>query len=1790
MSAAGAVKIAQAAEEEEIKMSISSMRKLLKRSLAGVLTACLIVPAGLTAISVKAAGTELENSKELELSFENNVDDTSGKNTITMHGTANYVEGKKGQALLLNENGSKNYLSLGKSVSLQPEKLTIAFWIKASGTLNGEHIIMWNTADGNHLGDGFYLTTDNTIPLKLSVGNDYGGVTAAGDRAEFFPADEWVHIVVTYDSATKTGAIYRNGVACELSQASSNVMTSNANDEKYIGFNGPVYGGSYAQVALDEFELYSAVATAEQVKAMYADYAGTLSPDEIVAADKKALNPFKISTSVTADVVLPDSGINGSTITWTSSNEAAISKNGKVTRSDKDQQVTLTAKISYEDKSDTKTFKVTVPAQAEKQLWVSYDMTIQDGKLKDKCGHFDAALSNMSEKNLTTDSRGKNALKFTGDKTQYVKLPAGILADGAEEFTVSMRFNTSQKAYAWVFNLGTKDTNDYVFLNPIRAGGEMAFTIKENGQGEKSVSGNYINPGEDTVATMVFYPDSTAKIYLNGKLAGSVKHGYKIANILANGVTDPADAIGYLGISLYQWDPGFEGTISSFDVYNYSMTEEEVWKDYSDKYLNLTDEERVNGDFRALKLESGYVETDTLDMPAKGLNGSKITWVSSNPAVISTDGKVTRPGKGQADQKVTLKATVTSGKVSKSKTYEMVVLAVPDATDIQDFELGVSDVTDAYYDNASQKDIDFLKAFDPDRLLSRYRDTAGLSNQGKQPYGGWEGTLIAGHTLGHYLTACAQAYVTADKAEDREWMKQQTDYLIDELKKCQDALGNGFIFGATLAGSNTSKNIYDQFERIERGTTTDTWVPWYNIHKLMAGLVDVYKYTEYEPAKTVASALGDWTYNRVSTWDAATQKRVLSVEYGGMNDCLYELYKITGKEEHAKAAHMFDEDWLFEEVLTGDPSVISNRHANTTIPKFVGAINRYRTMKGKTIDGEPVNVDKYLAYCEAFWDMVVNHHSYITGGNSQWEHFRGADALDVNRTQCNCETCNTYNMLKLSRELYKITGNRKYADYYENTFINAIMSSIDPVTGGTTYFQPMATGYFKVYGDKDPDKNTFWCCTGSGMENFTKLGDSIYYYKDNKVIVNQYVSSVLAWNEKNVKLTQKAAMPEKDTAEFTVNLLNGASSADITLSLRIPDWTAGEPVIKVNGKEEDCVVSSGYAVIKHQWKNNDKVEIKLPMDVQAYGLKDDATVYGFKYGPVVLSAELGTDERMSERSYCGWGVALPKNKRVGTESAEPKDGVREVLGSETLQLGDLSVSSYMDNINDYMVREDKEDGSLAFKLNGTDRELTFSTHFKQHTQRYGIYWYFEGSDAEPDKPDTLIAKKEEGRDARVKGDVVKPGYPQYETDSLHNLQEKNSVGGADDALNGATSRYVDGEGYFAYRMAVQKGEKNYLLCKLTKQDNGKTLKISVDGQVICEEVLNETGDSDIYEKKIEIPASLIEKAVSTTITENGQQNVYDTVIVKVEGTAGTQSARLVSELYIVTDYRHNASLESLEVAVGTVKEDGDGYIIHVPKDTTTVKLKAQLTDQYGLLYVDGELVDDTKAQEVILTGDKTELTFKVFAEDHETAKEYKVTIQKTDELPPEPPVEKLPYVDVTEDDWFYDGVYYNFVQKTMTGKDKEHFAPYENLARAQFAIIVHRLQGEPKVAYEPTFPDVADEVWYTDAILWAAKNKIVTGYTSTGYFGPADNILREQMAVMMYRYANSLDYDTSKKADFSKFEDASLVNDYAKDAMRWAVGNGIIKGKDNETRVDPLGNASRAECAIIIQRFMETYK
>ena len=354
---------------------------------------------------------------------------------------------------------------------------------------------------------------------------------------------------------------------------------------------------------------------------------------------------------------------------------------------------------------------------------------------------------------------------------------------------------------------------------------------------------------------------------------------------------------------------------------------------------------------------------------------------------------------------------------------------------------------------------------------------------------------------------------------------------------------------------------------------------------------------------------------------------------------MYDLYAVTGKDSHAAAAHYFDEDALFEKVMQGGRDVLNNRHANTTIPKFIGALKRYTVLDGKTVNGQRVDASAYLRYAEAFWDMVTAHHTYITGGNSEWEHFGKDDILDAERTNCNCETCNSYNMLKLSRELFKITHDSKYMDFYENTYYNSILSSQNPETGMTTYFQPMATGYFKVYSTR---WDKFWCCTGSGMESFTKLGDTIYMHDDDSLYVNFYQSSILNWEEKGVTITQESTVPDDVSVKFTVK-----GSAPLDLRFRIPDWIDGTMNVAVNGSKYNYKNVNGYADVSGNFSDGDVIELTVPSKVRAYPLPDSPDVYGFRFGPLVLSAELGKDDMKTDST--GMWVTIPKDKKVARD-------------------------------------------------------------------------------------------------------------------------------------------------------------------------------------------------------------------------------------------------------------------------------------------------------------------------------------------------------------------------------------------------------------------------------------------------------------------------------------------------------------------------------------------------------------
>ncbi len=727
---------------------------------------------------------------------------------------------------------------------------------------------------------------------------------------------------------------------------------------------------------------------------------------------------------------------------------------------------------------------------------------------------------------------------------------------------------------------------------------------------------------------------------------------------------------------------------------------------------------------------------------------------------------------------------------------------------LNDFSMGDVELCDEYTKNAFSLEVKYLKSLDAEKLLKGFCEIAGVESDATK-YGGWETSAIQGHTLGHYLTAVSQAYATSGDEE----LKNIADRIVEVLAECQNK-ESGYL--AAIPESH--------YEQIESGNTAGTWVPWYSMHKTLAGLVSAYELTGNEKALEIASKLGDWVYSRTSKWDSAMQTTVLNVEYGGMNDCLYQLYKNTKSEKHLSAAHSFDEIPLFDALYNGN-DILNGKHANTTIPKIVGALNRY------TVTGE----EYYLQVAANFWEIVIENHTYITGGNSEWEHFGEPNILDDERTNCNCETCNTYNMLKLTRGLYKITGESKYADYYENTFINAILSSQNPETGMTTYFQPMATGFFKVYSSADKH---FWCCTGSGMENFSKLGDSIYYKDDNSIYVTQFTSSSVSWAEKGLKITQNAEnLYNAEYVEFTVK---GSANADIVL--RVPDWCQDEPkfFVEVNGEEIKVKEENGFIRISRDWVDGDIIKYEMPMMVVAYTLPDNENTVAFKYGPWVLSANMGNNEMNTTTT--GVDVTIP---------------LLDASLSDVLVIKEGTIKNWLKNINENF---EKEIGALNFTIKGTNQNLVFSPHYKQHENRYGIYFTLADKNTEI---------KENEADKYIVIDSLPVANDQYEFS--HNLKAHNSNTGN---FKGLMFRDATPNGEFSYEMAVDNTVTNYLAVKYYSGDVGRHFAILIDGELLENVTLQDPNPNGFYDIYYKIPTEMIEGKTKITITFKATADSY----------------------------------------------------------------------------------------------------------------------------------------------------------------------------------------------------------------------------------------------------------------------------------------------------------------------------
>ena len=511
---------------------------------------------------------------------------------------------------------------------------------------------------------------------------------------------------------------------------------------------------------------------------------------------------------------------------------------------------------------------------------------------------------------------------------------------------------------------------------------------------------------------------------------------------------------------------------------------------------------------------------------------------------------------------------------------------------------------DSPFKAAMERNAKYLLELDADRLLHNTRKYAGLQPKGAL-YGGWEARGIAGHTLGHYLTALSQQYAATGDTRFRE----RIAYIIKEMAQCQRAYGDGYI-GAlpplelqTLRGFKEGKVDVDGGFNFKGGA----WVPWYTEHKVLAGLKDAWVLAQNAEAKPVTLKLADWIDDVTRNLTPEQQQQMLRVEHGGMSETLADIYALTGDEKYLETARRFYHEAIMRPLLEGRDE-LAGKHANTQIPKVIGEARLYEV--AGDADGRKI--------AQNFWEQVVNHHSYVIGGNSENEHFGRPDELSDHLGPATAESCNTYNMLKLTRHLFEWQPKAEYFDFYERALYNHILGSQEPERGMFAYFMSLKPGHFKTYSTP---ADSFWCCVGSGMENHTKYNDSIYFHGISSLYVNLFIPSRLTWKDKGLVLEQKTVYPRSDRVE-----LHFAPKKPLLLSLKVrtPRWASGGLRFLLNGKPlRVASVPGSYVELRRTWKTGDVLQVTIPMSVRTEAMPDDPNRVAFLYGPVVLACDLG---------------------------------------------------------------------------------------------------------------------------------------------------------------------------------------------------------------------------------------------------------------------------------------------------------------------------------------------------------------------------------------------------------------------------------------------------------------------------------------------------------------------------------------------------------------------------------------
>ena len=675
------------------------------------------------------------------------------------------------------------------------------------------------------------------------------------------------------------------------------------------------------------------------------------------------------------------------------------------------------------------------------------------------------------------------------------------------------------------------------------------------------------------------------------------------------------------------------------------------------------------------------------------------------------------------------------------------------STQVESFPISSVRLTTSPFKHAEDMDIQYLLGINPDRLLAPYLKEAGLVPKAEN-YTNWENTGLDGHIGGHYVSALSYMYAATGNME----IKGRLDYMISELQRCQDS--DGYLSGV-VNGRKVWKEIKEGNIRASGFGLNDGWVPLYNIHKLFAGLRDAYLIGGKSEAKDMLVKLTDWMIRVVENLSEEQMQDMLRSEHGGLNETFADVAVITGDKRYLELAHKFSHQLVLQPLLKKEDK-LTGMHANTQIPKVIG-YKRIADLEG---------IQDWSEAARYFWKTVVEHRSISIGGNSVREHFHPAtDFSSMLTSEQGPETCNTYNMLRLTKMLYQTSADASFMDYYERALYNHFLSTINPIQGGFVYFTPMRSGHYRVYSQP---QTSFWCCVGSGMENHARYGDMIYGHKDKNLYVNLFIPSTLDWN--GTMIEQQTAFPEEEGTTLVVSAERGKKA--FAMHVRIPKWADKSLVrVTVNGEQQNLDIKDGYAVVNRTWKKGDKLHIAMPMHLDTIGLPDGSANYSFMYGPVVLASSLGKQQQdgMYADDSRGGHIA---------------NGPRWSLQNMPVIVGD----------KDKVIEKiQKVEGKpLTFKLSGvypdTYEGMILQPFYQLYECRYMVYWPVITEQELAARLEHL-EQEEKARIAldAITSDKVVCGEQQPESD--HFILMEESFAGDDEGVHWRETR-----GWFSYRL------------------------------------------------------------------------------------------------------------------------------------------------------------------------------------------------------------------------------------------------------------------------------------------------------------------------------------------------------------------------------------------------------